>query len=59
MHKPRRFVIKCKLNVNFYTASIWVNKFISILSSIFLFIYLFSLSNKLYNIYIVVYRLVM
>ena len=49
MHKTRRFVIiKCKLNVNFVPCRFGY-QFISIFSSLFLFIFFF-LPNKLYII---------
>ena len=46
MHKPRRFLIKCKPNVIFCTMSIWVNSYLFILPYLCLFI--FCLPNKLY-----------
>ena len=55
MHKRRRFVIKCKPNVNFCNMSIWVSIHIYFLFHIF--VYLFCcLPNKLYIIkYIYIY----
>ena len=49
MHKLRRFFINCKPNVNYFTMSFGY-QFISILSSLFLFIYFCCLPNKLYII---------
>ena len=52
MHKPRRFVIKCKSNVNFVPCRFGY-QFISIFSTIFLFIYFFVyLINYILYIYI-------
>ena len=56
MHKPGRFVINCKPNVNLCNMSIWVSIHIY-LSSIFLFIY-FCLPNKLYIIIIIIISII-
>ena len=54
MYKPRRFVIKCKPNVNFCTMSIWVSIHIYFFH---IYAYLFfCLPNKLYIIIIIMYR---
>ena len=51
MHKPRRFVIKCKPNVNFCTMSIWISIHIYFFLHIFVYLF-FGLPNKLYIIII-------
>ena len=51
MHKPRRFVIKCKPNINLLTMSIWVSIHIYFFFHIFVYLF-FSLPNKLYIIII-------
>ena len=51
MHKPMRFVIKCKPNVNLCTMSIWVSIHIYFFFQK-LFIYFCCLPNKLYIIII-------
>ena len=53
MHKPNRFVIICKLNVNFYTMSIWVSSHIYFFFHIVVYLFL-CLTNKLYIIIIII-----
>ena len=63
MHKPRRFVIKCKPNVSLCTMSIWVGsdltyQLISIFSSIFLFINYFVYLINYILYYLLLYIIV-
>ena len=53
MHKPRRFVIICKPNVNFCTMSIWVSIHIYFVFHIFVYLFFFGLPNYILLLYII------